>query len=404
MADEIELLHDGEGLAVLGDTVAVRRFLDDKDLWKTSQEFPRVGLGSTLSVASGVADAASTVMAQSSRYVRLTEESARDIRTIGLVPTDSKGVSYAMVGQPGSIAKWLKIETGAASWLTNPAVLSGAAGIMAQLARQQEMKELERLLESIYAKLDDVRRRQRDEVLAQMDGSTMAIEEAGALRESGGDMETAWRKVEHTKGIVFEVEANALRELQALSEKVSTKEHVRDLKKRVDEVAQETALWLAVLAKCFRLEDQHEVLELDHVASTSPSSLDTHRIGLEEARHRRRDRITAATGCLLEHLEHVGGVTRKKIILHGPTARAVVGSVNSACKDIAQFREPFGVEAAHTDLTVPGWVEALRDPEQWEAVREERGSQARVAFRAVLALGAVALLASGQDGDSDDDE
>ncbi|RRD24450.1 hypothetical protein [Actinomyces bowdenii] len=217
MADEVELVQDSEGLAVVGERGAVKRFLEQAGLWAASQDLEE--LGSVLDIAPGVAEAVLDTSSTAGRYVKLTEESARDIRELGLVPTKTDGISYAMVGQPGSIAKWVRIETGVTSWLTNPVILSGAAGIMAQLARQQEMKELKGRLESIDGKLDDVRRRQRDAVLGKMDGARSAIDEAVALIEGGGDRETAWRKVEDTKGTVLEVEADAVRAIEALSDK-----------------------------------------------------------------------------------------------------------------------------------------------------------------------------------------
>ena len=47
------------------------------------------------------------------------------------------------------------------------ALLFGVAGVMSRLARQQEVRELRDLLQKIDGRLDDVRRRQRDEVLAK---------------------------------------------------------------------------------------------------------------------------------------------------------------------------------------------------------------------------------------------
>ena len=47
------------------------------------------------------------------------------------------------------------------------ALLIGVAGVMSRLARQQEVRELRDLLQKIDGRLDDVRRRQRDEVLAK---------------------------------------------------------------------------------------------------------------------------------------------------------------------------------------------------------------------------------------------
>ena len=49
----------------------------------------------------------------------------------------------------------------------DPALLSGVAGVMSRLARQQEVRELRDLLQKIDGRLGDVCCRQRNEVLAK---------------------------------------------------------------------------------------------------------------------------------------------------------------------------------------------------------------------------------------------
>ncbi|MDO4243545.1 MAG: hypothetical protein Q4C85_07280 [Actinomyces sp.] len=404
MADDVELVQDSEGLAVVGERGAVKRFLEHAGLWAASQDLE--GLGSVLDIAPGVAEAALSASSTAGRYVKLTEESARDIRELGLVPTKTDGVSYAMVGQRGSITKWVRIETGVTARLTNPAILSGAAGIMAQIARQQEMEELRQLIKSIDGKLDDVRRRQRDEVLAKMDGARCAIDEAVALSEGGGDRETAWRKVENTKETVFNVEADALRAIGVLSDKVDKDASARTLRTTTEEVAKEVAVWLAVLAACFQLEDQHAVLELDHVRATAPSKLDAHRLSLDAARCDRRDKIVKMTAQLMRRLDEAGGVAGEKVVLHWKEAQAVVDSVNAVGAEIEQFYAPLGVEPQRVPLTAPGWREALRDPQQRRKAREEaQPVVAGVVGTVLLAVPALAGWARGPgsaQGDSDD--
>ncbi|MGO0604987.1 hypothetical protein [Brevibacterium linens] len=251
MADEIELIHDGEGLAVIGDPSAVQRFLDSVGLSSLSRELRLDRLGAALDTGSKVAEAVSNIAENAGRYVRLTKESAEHVKEFGLMPTKTKGISHAMLGDPGSISKWIQIEDGPASLLTNPVVLSGAAGVMAQLARQQEAQELKQLLVSIDGKLDDVRRRQRDEVLAKMDRVSFVIDEAMAIREHGGDRETAWDKVKTEVGTIAEVQADALRALEALADKASDQSGIGALAKATQDIETEVSVWLAVLARCF---------------------------------------------------------------------------------------------------------------------------------------------------------
>lgn len=53
--------------------------------------------------------------------------------------------------------------------------------------------------------------------------------------------------------------------------------------------------WLAVLARCFQLQDAIAVLELDRVLDASPGELDGHRLGLRAARQDRLELISRTT-------------------------------------------------------------------------------------------------------------
>ncbi len=61
---------------------------------------------------------------------------------------------------------------------------------MSQLARQSEAQERKALLLRIDEKLDDVRRAQRDVVVAKMRSAATAIDEAMTIRALGGDRTT----------------------------------------------------------------------------------------------------------------------------------------------------------------------------------------------------------------------
>lgn len=94
-----------------------------------------------------------------------------------------------MPGETGKTTlKWLQVRDGSASLLTNPAVPSELGGLMSQSAEQAEAQELEALLLlRLDNKLDDVRRDQRDEVVARMKGAAAQIEEAMLLAFSVGN-------------------------------------------------------------------------------------------------------------------------------------------------------------------------------------------------------------------------
>ena len=393
MDDEIELISDGDGLAVIGNPTAVERFLDSFGLLSLSKDLGLDRLGSVLSAGAGVAQTASEIAMSSGRYVRLTEESARLVNEFGLMTTGTPGVSHAMVGKPGSISRWLQIENGPGSFVTNPAFLSGAAGIMAQFARQQEMTEITRLLTTIDGKLDDVRRAQRDAVLAKMDGVASAIKEAMTIREHVGRVsEVAWSKVQATSVTIADTQAYALRQLDALAEKMESKTKVGDLAKTATQTDREVGVWLAVLARCFQLQDEIAVLELGRVLDTSPADLDGHRLALSVARQERRRLILLKTGHLMDRMDAAAGVATSNVLLHATTSRAVVDSVNHVGVAVDDFHGPLGIESGREALEATRWLAAARDPRQLKNAGAEAGRIASVGAVGVAALVAVAKI------------
>ncbi len=191
MSSEIELVSDGEVAVVTGDRGTIERFLGDAGLLEHARELVLDKLSGVLRTGSDLAEVASGLAKQSAMYLKLTPESTQALKDAGgLMKTKTDGVSYAMLGDPGNIGKWLQVEDGPASLLTNPAVLSGVGGFMSQLAHQAEAQELKALLLQIDAKLDDVRRGQRNAVLAKMGRAVEAIEEAITIHEHGGDPKT----------------------------------------------------------------------------------------------------------------------------------------------------------------------------------------------------------------------
>ena len=77
MGDEIELISDGDGLAIIGDTAAVERFLSSAGVPSKDLQLHQK-LGSALNGGSGVAQAGSQLAASSGRWVKLTEGQPTD--------------------------------------------------------------------------------------------------------------------------------------------------------------------------------------------------------------------------------------------------------------------------------------------------------------------------------------
>jgi hypothetical protein len=361
MDDEIQLITDDEGLAVIGDPTAVERFLVSEGLPSTDLGLPR--LGSVLSAGSATAQAGSEIAANSGRWVKLTKESAQRVQELGLRKNPKTGLSTGVLkGNHGQIKGFAEFAKGPGALLTNPAVLAGAAGIMAQLAMQQAMNEITDYLATIDKKLDDVLRAHNDAVLADMIGVDFVIEEAMTIREQVGRVsEVTWSKVQATTMAIARTQAYVLRQLDALAEKIEGEPKIRELAKTAQEARPKVQEWLAVLARCFQLQDAIAVLELDRVLDASPDDLDRHRLGLRAARNNRLELISRSTERLMARMDAAAGVANTKVLLHPSTSREVVASSNDVANAVVEFHGRLGIEGGRQTLAARQWVDAATD-------------------------------------------
>ncbi len=350
MDNDIELISDGDGLMVIGAPTAVEEFLRSEGLWASSKKLDLRRLKSLFGIGAVVARASFEISANSARWLKLTPESADFYKKYGLMETETPGVSYAMVGKPGSIQKWLQVEQGPGSLPTSPAMLSGVAGIMAQVARQQAMADITNYLATIDEKVDDVLRKVDDAVVSQMAGTRYAIERAMTIREesiregTGGVNETLWSTVDQAHTTTAATQDYALRQIKVIAEKLdSTK--VGGLAKTAKQAESEVPKWLAVLARCFQLQDAIDVLELDRVLDESPEKLAAYRRGLMKARQERRELISGDTEHLLARMGAAVGTANAKRFFHLTPSEAVVHSSNHVAAGVHDFHGRLGIES-----------------------------------------------------------
>ena len=361
MDNEIQLINDGNGLAVIGDPSAVERFLVTEGLPSTDLGLKR--LGTVLSAGAGTAQAGSELASNSGRWVKLSKESARAIDKYGLRTSSKSGLSTGVLkGDKGQIKGFVEFASKPGAILTNPALLAGAAGIMAQLAMQQTMEEITDYLAAIDEKVDDVLRAQKDTVLASMIGAGFVIEEAMTIRDQRGRVdEVTWSKVQTMPGTIAETQAYALRQLDALAEKMEKKSKVGDLAEIAKEAETKAQEWLAVLARCFGLQDAIAVLELDRVLDASPHELDGHRLGLQKARKNRLDLISKCTARLMARMDAAADTANTKVLLNPTKAPSVVQSSNHVSGAIVEFHGRLGITHDRDSLEARRWTEAATE-------------------------------------------
>ncbi|MGI5324864.1 hypothetical protein [Actinomadura nitritigenes] len=361
MDNEFQLISDGDGLAVIGEQATVEDFLASEGL--PSKPLGLQRLTSTLNSGAALAQAGSEIAVQSGRWVKLTKESAQAINKYGLRESKKSGLSTGVLkGNKGQIKGFVEFAKRPGSLLGNPAILAGAAGIMAQLAMQQTMDEITDYLAAIDEKVDDVLRAQKDAVLARMIGVGLVIEESMTIREKKGRVDqVTWSKVQNAPATIAETQAYALRQLDAVTEKLERKTKVGDLAKAAKEAESTGREWIAVLARCFQLQDAIAVLELDRVLDASPEELDGHRQGLKAARQNRLELITQATERLMARMDVAAGTANTKVLMHPAKAPAVVQSSNHLSTAIVDFHQRLGIERARESAEARRWAHAAKE-------------------------------------------
>jgi hypothetical protein len=360
--NEIQLISDGDGLAVIGEPMAVELFLSSEGL--KSKELDLRGFSSALGNAANATQAWADISANSGRWVKLTKESAQLISKHGLRTSKATGLSTGVLAGPkGQIAGFVQFAQTPAQ-LANPAVLSGLGALMAQRAMQQKLDEITDYLEEIDAKVDEILRAQKDSVLADMIGVDLVIDEAMTIRHKVGRVsEVTWSKVQATSLTIARTQAYALRQLDALAEKVEQKAKLGDLAESTAVVQTKVHDWLAVLARCFQLHEAIGILELDRVLDSSPGELDKHRLGLKAARQKRLEVISRTTRHLLERMELAAGQGRanSNVLLHPSTSRNVVRSSNEVGQAVDTFHDRIGIESEREEFGARRWLEAAAD-------------------------------------------
>ncbi len=389
---DIQLISDGDGLAVVGDPADVQDFLRSVGLWASSRRLDLGRLKSLAGTGANFTKAASEIAAQSGHWLKLTPESAQAVKEFGLMETKTPGVSQ----------KWLQIDQSPGSLLSNPAVLSGVSGLMQQVATQQSMAEITAYLARIDEKVDDVLRKQDDAVVARMIGAGFVIEEAMAVREAVGVVnEVTWGKVEGTAETIGHTQGYALLQLKALAEKIEGKAKVRDIAKAVEQAESESPEWLAVLARCAQLLGALDVLELDRVLDVAPEGLDDHRRGLQLARQHRLDAISQHTERLLTRMDAAVGTANAELFLNRANATAVVQKGNSVAAGVQDFHALLGIESSSRS-----WERRHLGPAAElgsQAIQKTKDSAPYVAAASGLAMAALAFeRMSNQEKEAED--
>jgi hypothetical protein len=254
MAEEVQLIGDDAGLAVIGEPTAVERFLKSVGEWASSRQLDLRPLKPYLAIGADIAQQASEIAENSGRWIKLTEKSAALVKEHGFMASKQNAdENHLMIPGLSGVGKWLQTEQDGAPLLANPAAVSTLSGILTRAATQQNMAEVVDYLKTIDHKLDDVLRKVDDAQVANMVGVAEAIERALVIREETGTVnETLWSTVDQSFQTIAATQAYALGELDVIAIKLEDTK-VGDLARAAALAKTDVPKWLGVLAQCLPL-------------------------------------------------------------------------------------------------------------------------------------------------------
>ena len=364
MDNEIQLISDGDGLAVIGNAADIDQFLAKQGLDKLpTKDLELQRLGKISHYGALVMETGAVIANGSGRWVQITERSAQQISQFGLMTSKNSGLSLGVVqAGSGKIKGIVEFAHGPGSLLANPAILAGAAGIMTQVALQKQMEDITRYLREIDEKADDIIRGQKDAVLADILGVDLILGEALTVRDQVGRVSSVtWSKVQATSTTIARTQAYALRQLDAIADKLHTKCDAGGIADATREAESSVREWLEVLARCIQLQDALSVLELDRVLDASPEELDRHRLGLNTARRNRRELIARCSLRLLAEMDETVQRANSKVLFNPFKSPAAVESSNRVAAALHVFRERIGIDSKHDSYETRQWLDAATE-------------------------------------------
>lgn len=344
----ISVVEDEQGLLFLGDPTQVKGWLDERGL--TSYEFTAKAAG----VARGVAKATETAANASGRWVKLTKESAELVKKYGKAGGLQPGVVQKSNGQ---IFKWLKFEN--PSQLFTPAMATGVAGMMTQMAMEQAIQEITDYLARIDDKVNDLLRDQKDRVIADLMGASFEVDEAAAIRTKTGSLsDTAWTKLAPCAQTTATALAYALAKLQGIAEKLAKPCPVEDLSRLVESARDDVPAWFAVVAYAVKTRDRLSVVELERAFAETPESLEEHREAIVEARRDRLGKVRNSVESLRTAFGQAADNVRGEKLLHPFAVDSTLAALDGLMVQTDSFSRALGIEMGERAIErAPEWRE-----------------------------------------------
>lgn len=295
-----------------------------------------------------VSAGAAVAQAESGRWVKLTQESARLVKELGSTSIGKDGLQSGVVrGDKGKIVKHLRFENVSKAGALTPAAPAVLGSMATQYALDAALDEILTYLETIDLKLDQLLKQRKTETLGQIGGVRLALDEADAIfAETGAVSTVTWSKIQATSLALQTMQAEAIAQLHAVADNVAAAAgNVDRAASALEQATTDTEFWLGSLAHTIALQDRQYRLELARVADEDVAQLEAHHRGIVIARADRVRRVVAGLDSMADAMSKATVLTNADKVANPINAPKVTRQANAVAAAMAAF-------AAHTDLEI----------------------------------------------------
>lgn len=291
---------------------------------------------------------------ESGRYLKLTKESYDFLRQHGVRNPISGTIRRGDIGQLRNSSQFVKnlaFEAGSRA----PALISNAAGIVAQAAIEYSLAEIKGYLREHSEKLDRLLNQQRNESLSRLDGYQRRLcKEESFFVANKRLSQTGWDGIASIGGELEGIFEQSIREMNDAADQLSKAQgNGKQLQKSVKSLREKATNWLAILAHALQLLDVYDRLSVVRVVDHEPEvavSFTTHLLNARE------DRLTKVSEQLREIQEAIRSsvsFSNSSSVLHAPRNNEIIRDANATIAQIEYFLRALGEYSADSATVQP---------------------------------------------------
>ncbi|MCG7288665.1 MULTISPECIES: hypothetical protein [unclassified Corynebacterium] len=291
---------------------------------------------------------------ESGRYLKLTQESYDFLQKHGVRNPISGTIRRSDIGELRNSSQFVKnlaFEAGSRA----PAVLSNAAGIVAQAAIEHSLTEIKGYLRDHTEKLDRLLNQQRNESLSRLDGYQRRLcKEESFFVANKRLSQTGWDGIASIGGELEGIFEQSIREMNDAVNQLSKAEgNAKKLQNLIQSLREAAADRLAILAHALQLLDTYDRLSVVRVVDHEPEVAVSFTTHLLNARENRLTKVSEQLREIQEAIRSSVSFSNSSSVLHAPRNNEIIRDANATIAQIEYFLRALGQYSADSSTVQP---------------------------------------------------